>query len=209
MTNKINSLISQIQAAGINKITPTASTTNGNSPLSFGIVNSKSNGKRVSLSKALVKAIGISATVDIIVQINAGVIHLCADFSDIDGYSRYSLRGDDRKICYSYELVNFLTQAFGLNFSNHVSMSFRNISFTTHNGLSVATITLDENAAKLFETSLAITENETVLHDSYEHTDEDAPPKDEDDNFVFDEYEDEISDDGIEDALITNDEEEA
>lgn len=192
-----NNFKSQLQAGGINKITATATNTNGNSAFSFGIVNSKSNGKRVSISKALAKAIGITETVDIIAQISAGVIHLGSDFSDIDGYSRYGLRGDDRKICYSYELVNFLTKSFGLNFTNHVSMSFRNISFTTHNDLPVATITLNESVAKNFASMLSATD-ETAS--SPECDDDDTPLEEpsvipaesDEDDFVFDEFEEDV-----------------
>lgn len=180
MTNQINSFISQIQAAGVDKITPTA-TANGTGALSFGIVNSKSNGKRVSISKALAKAIDITDTVDVIVQVKAGVIHLCSDFSGIEGFSRYNLRGDDRKICYSYELVQFLTSSFGLDFSHHVSHSYINISFTDYNNLPVATIKLNTTTAQLAQ---SLNEAENQKADA-----EGTNTLVEEDSFVFDDYE--------------------
>lgn len=105
----------------------------GNSRLSFNIVNSDSNGKRVKLSKDLAAAIGITERADILPIKGEGLI-MVAEKLPYEAACSVSLKDEGRngrtgaKIAYNSGMVALLTKEFDLDFSEHVSMSFSDIS---------------------------------------------------------------------------------
>ena len=138
----INSTLTKAQSLSLPTIT---SISHGSSKFSFGIVNSKRNGKRLSFSKALVAKLELEDTVYITPVKEDGVIIL-AGTRLFDCYS-CDLRGDDKKISYSSGVVEALTEIFGLTFGKHVSMSFNSIEFDEHEGVPVAIVTLSSSAS--------------------------------------------------------------
>ena len=105
----------------------------GNSRLSFNIVNSDSNGKRVKLSKDLAAALGITESADILPIKGEGLI-MVAEKLPYEAACSVSLKGERRngrsgaKIAYNAGMVALLTKEFDLDFSEHVSMSFSDIT---------------------------------------------------------------------------------
>ena len=137
MTNSRLETIKKAQAVTLPSLTTTG---RGNGKYSFGIVNSKRNGKRLSFSKALVAKLELEDTAYITPVKEDGVIIL-AGTRLFDCYS-CDLRGDGKKISYCAGVVETLTEIFSLDFSQHVSMSFNNIEFDEHEGVAVAVIAL-------------------------------------------------------------------
>lgn len=191
-TNKgLQSLLSQIKAMGTEKITAT-STMSGHSTYSFGIVCSKDNGKRVTLSKALASRLNIEDNFDVIAQPQSGKLYIGKDLQEIDeNSSTFKLCGNNKKYCYNAELVLYLISAYELDFKERTSRSFSNITFDTHNNNPVGIILLNptlDNAV-----SLAVIEEDQK--ETVEEVTESVATSEseEDDGFVFDEYEDEDS----------------
>lgn len=97
------------------------------SNLSFNIVNSNRNGKRLKLSKDLAQALGLTDSAAMLPLKEEGVL-LIAEKLPYEAY-QVSLKGDNEaKIAYSSGMVALLTQMFELNFTDHTSMSFTNIT---------------------------------------------------------------------------------
>ena len=105
-------------------------TANTNGDYSFGIVNSESNGKRVSISKSLSIKLELTDNLAILPMIDDGVVLLAKELP-FPATSRVSIRGKEKKIAYSASLVHLLTEAFGLDYSARTSMSFSDIDFDT------------------------------------------------------------------------------
>ena len=133
----INSTLTKAQSLSLPTIT---SISHGSSKFSFGIVNSKRNGKRLSFSKALVAKLELEDTVYITPVKEDGVIIL-AGTRLFESYE-CNLRGDDKKLSYNSGVVETLTELFGLDFSQHVSKSFTKIDFDEHEGVPVAIVSL-------------------------------------------------------------------
>ena len=112
----------------------------GNKICSFGIVNSESNGKRTTISKALAEALNITDTAYILPVVAEGVIILSS--FPLNKANTMPYRGKDRKTCYSADLVRTLTTLFKIDFSEHVSKSFKDIVFDTYNENPIAIIPL-------------------------------------------------------------------
>lgn len=121
-------------------------TSSRNSRLSFNIVNSDSNGKRVKLSKGLTTALGITESADILPIKGEGLI-MVAEKLPYEAACSVSLKDEGRngtsgaKIAYNSGMVALLTMEFDLDFSEHVSMSFSDISIEKlEDGTTVALI---------------------------------------------------------------------
>ena len=100
----------------------------GNSRFSFGIVNSARNGKRVTLSKGLATALSIGDSADMVPIAAEGVLMIGKKLS-FPATSTVSLKEDGGgKIGYNSGMVAVLTQVFGLNFTEHVSVSYSDIN---------------------------------------------------------------------------------
>lgn len=98
------------------------------SNLSFNIVNSKRNGKRVKLSKDLAQEINATDSADMLPLEEEGLLMVAKKLPFEAAYP-VSLKGDNEaKIAYNSGVVALLTQVFGLNFADHTSMSFSDIT---------------------------------------------------------------------------------
>ena len=126
-------------------LTTTANAHGGNSARSFGIVNSRANGKRVSFSKKLCEDLKLENTVEISPVIEDGVVMIGKDLPVIsDNKFVCNLKGEDsRKISYCGGLVQDLTAWFNLDYSKCTSKSFTAIEMMdAGNGTKMAIVTL-------------------------------------------------------------------
>ncbi len=103
----------------------------GNSKMSLGIVNSEANGRRVSFSKALSTALGLKTTAEIALVPDEGCVLIAAKLPHANVIkAKLSAKGskEGRKISYSASAVHALTEAFKLNFAEHVSVSYDDVT---------------------------------------------------------------------------------
>ena len=112
------------QKAAQNTLKPQV--TAGNSTYSVGIVNSKYNGKRVSLSKALSSKLELSDTAAFMPIAEDRVLLIGKSLSFCEPIVG-KLSGGDKKFCYNSGLVLTLTEEFGLDFSSCTSKSYSKI----------------------------------------------------------------------------------
>ena len=124
--NDLNDLLRDITDADTFDFT--TSVRSGNGVPSFGIVNSSTNGKRVTLSKALTDALSIKDEMYILPIPSKGII-LVSSASIHPNAQHFELKGEASKVCYKSSLVTELAKKFHIDFSKHVSRSFRNIKF--------------------------------------------------------------------------------
>lgn len=138
MTNvNFNDLLAELEAS---ESTPVIATSGGGSGrYSLGIVNSKSNGKRISISKALTQKLGLTDTVQMAAFPQHGFLMMASTLPSKKASSCF-LTGDDKKIGYSADIVHRLTEDFNLDFSEHVSRSFSKVEFEEQNGVCIAYI---------------------------------------------------------------------
>ena len=118
----------------------------GNGKYSFGIVNSKNNGKRVTISKALAQALDLEDTAMFMPSREARklVIGKALPFPHaITG----KLRETNKMTCYLTSLVTLLTEMYDLDFSKHVSCTFSEIDLDTINGVTVAIVSFPAQAS--------------------------------------------------------------
>ena len=115
---------------------------------SFGIVNSESNGKRVSVSKSLSKKLELTDNLAILPMIEDGVVLLAKELP-FPATSHVSIRGKDKKIAYSASLVQLLTEVFALDYSARTSMSFSDIDFDTVDDVPVAIVTIRDKGMNI------------------------------------------------------------
>lgn len=139
----IDSLLAKASAANIPVVTASAG---GSNKYSMGVVNSKNNGKRLTFSKALSAKLGLAETVCMVPVMDEGILLVAKELPG-NAVSRGSLSGEDKKICYSALLVELLTGVFKLDFSEHVSRSFGDVQFESHNDLTIAVIKMIPNAS--------------------------------------------------------------
>ena len=121
-------------------------------PLSFGIVNSASNGKRLSFSKALTSALGLGEDIALITVPSEGVIMIARELP-YEGAIRGKLRGEDKKLWYASPVVQLITEQFGIDFKKHVSYSYSDISINDLDGIPVATVCIAPAAGSAGEES--------------------------------------------------------
>lgn len=118
----------------------------GNGKYSFGIVNSKNNGKRVTISKALAQTLDLTSTAMFMPSREARklVIGRALPFPHaITG----KLRGADKKTCYLTSIVTLLTEMYDLDFSKHVSQTFVTIDIDFIDGNPVAIVSFPAQAS--------------------------------------------------------------
>ena len=110
---------------------------------SFGIVNSKRNGKRITLSKSLSTALGLEDTIELIAIPEEGILMVSKAFPE-GAAKQYTLKGDPDgpKTCYYTEVVKALVKDFELDFDGHTSRSFNKITIDKSVDVPVAIVTL-------------------------------------------------------------------
>lgn len=114
----------------------------GSSKYSVSIVNN-TNGKRISISKALSEKLELADTAFFLPVESAGDLLISTEKLS-DKVSVATLGGKDKKICYNAALVSLLTASFKLDFENKTSCSFNNIEFDTVNGAPVAIVHMND-----------------------------------------------------------------
>ena len=121
---------------------PNVTAKSGNGKLSFGIVNSKANGKRLTFSKALAASLGLDNKVNLI-PIEDEHLLLVGKVVPNSAPIELNLRDcDGKKLAYNSDVVQLLTDIFELSFETHVSMAFQDISLEDYDGNPVAIIRL-------------------------------------------------------------------
>lgn len=114
---------------------------------SFGIVNSKKNGKRLSFSKALSNVLGLTDKVTLMPNIEDGKVVICRTLVFPQALKGI-LRNEGSKICYNTALVERLSEDFFIDFSNRVSYTFTDIEIDEFNGVPVAIVTFPKTEVK-------------------------------------------------------------
>ena len=114
----------------------------GNSKPSLTIVNSKHNGKRIMLSKALKEALGIEQSFTVASFPEDGCILMGKELPNCN--DKFNMSPSDAQICYSSTLINHLVEAFNLDYENVTSRSFSEIQIDTSGDTPIAIIKLSE-----------------------------------------------------------------
>lgn len=111
----------------------------------LSIVNSKKNGKRVSLSRELMEQLANTETVQI------GFTDQLIAISEYlgDQYTSYMLRKSGSKsIIYSSELVKQITEKYHLNFTNRTSFTFTEASYKSQGDKKIAFVNIRKPVGK-------------------------------------------------------------
>ena len=127
-----------LAAAAVDERNHSFVSTTASGPLSFGVVNNV-NGKRLTLSKALSAALGLEDIMEILPSYENNFLFVGKKLPAAKVFGG-KLSGAEKKICYSSELVERVTTAFNLDFSNRTSMSVSTIEFTEIEGAPVAVV---------------------------------------------------------------------
>ena len=119
---------------------------NGSSRYSVSVVNSAGNGKRFTLSKALVEKLELDGSVSLLPLQGEGVLMLAKELPFASA-SNIALTSSDGRIAYHAGAVKLLVDSFHLNYSGgKTSMSFSDVEFTEHEGMTVAVVTIPASA---------------------------------------------------------------
>ena len=114
---------------------------NGSGKYSVSIVNSSGNGKRVTLSKALVEKLQLEGTVDILPVPSENAVMMGKTLS-FPCTSQIELNSADKRTAYHANAVKVIVEAFGLDYSNKTSMSFNDIEFAEIDGVPIAVVNM-------------------------------------------------------------------
>ena len=115
----------------------------GNNTHSMTIVYSEANGKRVTFSKALSEKLALKNAVYLAPLPSEGVLMVAG--SPVFGNAMAgNLSGKEKRICYRADIVRTLIELFQLDYSEHVSRSFADISFEDSDGTPIAVIKLSD-----------------------------------------------------------------
>ena len=106
---------------------------------SFGIVNSRQNGKRCSFSQSLVKKLDLVDEVYAMPALEARKL-VIGRVLPFPSATVLHLRGEGKKLAYAADFVEMITKMFGLDFSKHVSQTFYDIDFDKIDGNTVGII---------------------------------------------------------------------
>ncbi len=125
---------------------------------SLGIVCSEKNGKRLTLTASLAKALKLGDTLFITAYADDGIIIL-SSVAINECSLETNLKGDDGKISYNAGLVHFLINTFKLNYQNTVSKAFHDFSFNDDPNNPMAILTFPKAQANNETTEEAEDEN--------------------------------------------------
>ena len=143
----INSLIAEAQSSNVPQVIANYA---GGQKFSFGIVYSKNNGKRISLSKSLAKALNVDhkdSKIMLLPVPGQNVLLLSSELPT-NVASSCCLSGEDKKIGYASEIVKLLMDVFNLDFSDKTSMSFADIQLDTTGAAPVAIVKMSNVAGQ-------------------------------------------------------------
>lgn len=139
MTDVNNSNLSLFQAL-MSATVPAMAKSGGK--FSLGLVNSKNNGKRMTISKA------IADKLDLIDKVYAmpsvGDCKLVLSKTRVfPNAVELKITDEGKRTSYCAPFVELLTDHFALDFSKHVSRTFYDVVFDKHNGEDVAIISFN------------------------------------------------------------------
>ena len=86
------------------------------------------SGKRITITKTLAKRLDIQSEMQILPIPEDKVLLVAKKFPEDKGV-KLTLKGDDKKICYNAGAVQYLVEAFELNYDTVVSKAFSDVSF--------------------------------------------------------------------------------
>ena len=121
----INDIIAEISTLDIPQVSACACA--GNGPLVFSVVYSKSNSKRLSISKALAAALGIEKHAYLLAIPSKNIVML-SKVNIANKAIELKLSGDDKKLAYATPVVTMLIEQFKLNYDRCTSKAFKEIS---------------------------------------------------------------------------------
>ena len=125
---------------------------------SLGIVCSERNGKRLTLTASLAKALKLRDVLYVTAYADDGIIILSP--VAINGQSvETALKGDDGKISYNAGLVHFLINTFKLDYHGVVSKAFHDFAFNNDPNNPMAILTFPKVQADNDESQEAEDEN--------------------------------------------------
>ena len=118
----------------------------GSGKYTISVVNSNGNGKRITLSKALVEKLDLDGSVSMLPLQGEGVLMVAKELPFASA-STIELTSSDGRIAYHAGAVKLLVDTFNLDYSGgKTSMSFNDVEFTEHNGETVAIVTIPASA---------------------------------------------------------------
>ena len=136
-----NKLFQAAQVAEVRQVSAT-----GSSKYSVSVVNSDGNGKRVTLSKALIEKLELEGSVYMLPLANEGVL-LLAKAMAFPSASEIVLNSKDQRISYNADAVKLLVDTFGLDYSKCTSKAFNQIEFESHEDITFAVVTMSAGNA--------------------------------------------------------------
>lgn len=104
---------------------------------SFGVVNSAQNGKRFSISKSLAEQLQLTDSVYVIPSAATREV-VIGKTLPFPSSAVCDLKGSGKKICYSASVVELLTKVLKLDFSEHVSITSKQVNICEIEGMPVA-----------------------------------------------------------------------
>lgn len=126
------------------KIPARAMSKQSKSKPSFGIVNSSTNGKRLTFSRAIVAELDLKDIAEIALIPTESCVLIASKLPIGNKLAcKLSAKGDSKKISYNAGAVEAITKAFELNFAEHVSASYDEVEFSTfEDGMPYAVVTV-------------------------------------------------------------------
>ena len=121
------------------EVKPSSQGNGQNSKVSFSIVNSANNGKRIMFSKGLLEKLGNPTTVKFMVLTEEGVLIVG---ENLGAEKAYKFSEANKKIIYCGGVINSLVEDFSIDFEGRTSRSFAEIDIGSYNDNPVAIIKL-------------------------------------------------------------------
>ena len=123
------------------EVKPSSQGNGQNSKVSFSIVNSANNGKRIMFSKGLLEKLGNPTMVQFMVLTEEGVLMVG---ENLGAEKAYKFSDANKKIIYCGGVINSLTEEFSIDFEGRTSKSFSEIEIDNYGDTPVAIIKLKE-----------------------------------------------------------------
>ena len=120
----------------------------GRGKMSFSIVNSKKNGKRITITNTLANALGVTDSISIL-PIPEEEVFLIAKALPFERAEECSLTSDEsHKISYTTRVVLWLTDCFGFDYSDSTSKTFQEINIDKFDDGTIVAIISNKEKSK-------------------------------------------------------------
>ena len=142
--NKIDKakLFAAAEAAEVARIAST-----GSSKYSVSVINSDGNGKRVVFSKELVKKLNLNGCVSLL-PVKGESVLMVASVLPFENASTIKLTSADKRTAYHAGAVQLIANTFDLDYTDKTSMSFGDVDFIDHEGVTIAVFTIPADKMK-------------------------------------------------------------